>query len=56
MAEREMGYADLAVILGISEPAAYRRLRGFAEWKLPEIIKLCHFFDISDMDWLFKRL
>ena len=55
MAERGMGYTDLAGVLGISEPAAYRRLRGSARWQLDEIVKLCHFFDTSDMDWLFKR-
>lgn len=54
MREREMGYRDLADILGISDYAAYRRLRGFAGWKLHETIHLCQYFDISDAAWLFQ--
>lgn len=56
MKKRGLDYKGLADILGISEHAVYRRLRGFAGWKLPEITKLCQCFDTFDMDWLFKRL
>lgn len=54
MEERGVGYTDLADILGISKYAAYRRLRGFAGWKLHETIRLCEYFDISDAAWLFS--
>lgn len=55
MKERDVGYTDIADILGISKYAAYRRMRGFAGWKLHETIHLCQYFDISDAAWLFKR-
>lgn len=55
MKKRGLDYRDIADILGISEHAAYRRLRGFAGWKLPETIRLCQYFDISDAAWLFYR-
>ena len=55
MEERGVGYTDLADILGISKYAAYRRLRGFAGWKLHETIRLCQYFEISDAAWLFSR-
>ena len=54
MKERDMGYEDLADLLGISKYAAYRRLRGFAGWKLHETIRLCQYFDDSDAAWLFE--
>ena len=54
MKERDMGYEDLADILGISKYAAYRRLRGFTGWKLHETIHLCQYFDGSDAAWLFQ--
>lgn len=53
MDKRGLDYHDLADILGISKYAAYRRLRGFAGWKLHETIRLCQYFDISDAAWLF---
>lgn len=56
MRERDLDYKSLAVILGISEHAAYRRLRGFAVWKLPEIVRLCQYFGVSDTAWLFRTL
>ena len=54
MKNRDMGYKDLAIILGISEYAAYRRLRGFTGWKLDETLYLCQYFGISDVAWLFE--
>ena len=54
MKERGMGYKDLADVLGISEYAAYRRLRGFTGWRLPETFKLCQYFGVPDVAWLFK--
>ena len=54
MGKRGLDYRDLADILGISEHAAYRRLRGFAGWKLHETIRLCQYFDIPDVAWLFE--
>ena len=54
MGKRGLDYRDLAEILGISEHAAYRRLRGFAGWKLHETIRLCQYFDIQDAAWLFE--
>lgn len=55
MTARGLGYRDIADILGISRHAAYRRMRGFAAWKLHEIVSLCEYFDISDATWLFNR-
>ena len=54
MKKHGLDYRGLAEILGISEHAAYRRLRGFAEWKMRETIRLCQYFDISDTAWLFE--
>jgi plasmid maintenance system antidote protein VapI len=54
MKKHGLDYRGLAEILGISEHAAYRRLRGFAEWKMRETIRLCQYFDISDTAWLFQ--
>ena len=54
MKERGLDYRDLASVLGISEYAAYRRLRGFSEWKLPEAVHLCQYFGISDVALLFQ--
>ena len=53
MGKRGIDYQDLAEFLGISKHAAYRRLRGHAGWKLHETIRLCQYFEISDMAWLF---
>ena len=53
MQERGLDYKDLADILGISEHASYRRLRGLTGWKLHETIHLCEFFNVSDTAWLF---
>ena len=48
MKEHDLDYKGLADVLGISEYAAYRRLRGFTGWKLSETIHLCrHFGDCS---------
>lgn len=54
MNDRGLDYKGLADILGISEHAAYRRLRGFSEWKVPEAVNLCRYFGISDTAWLFQ--
>jgi hypothetical protein len=54
MKERGLGYKGLADVLGISEYAAYRRLRGFTAWKLPETIFLSEYFSVSDIAWLFQ--
>ncbi len=54
MKKRDLDYKGIADILGISEYAAYRRLRGLAGWKLHETIQLCEYFDISDTAWLFE--
>lgn len=53
MRNRGLGYRDIADVLGISEYAAYRRLRGSAGWKLQETIRLCQYFNVSDAAWLF---
>ena len=55
MNKRGLDYKDLADILGISEHAAYRRLRGLAGWKLHETIHLCQYFGIGDTAWLFRH-
>ena len=54
MKEHGLDYKKLADVLGISEYAAYRRLRGFTEWKLPETIRLCQHLGVSDAAWLFQ--
>ena len=54
MRDNGLGYKDVAEILGISQHAAYRRMRGFTGWKLHETIRLSHFFGISDTAWLFE--
>ena len=54
MEKHGLDYKGLADILGISEHAAYRRLRGFAGWKLPEAFLLRQYFGICDIDWLFQ--
>jgi hypothetical protein len=54
MKEHDLDYKGLADVLGISRYAAYRRLRGFAEWKLPEVIRLCQHFAVFDTAWLFE--
>ena len=55
MSKSGLGYKDIAGILGISEHAAYRRMRGLAGWKLSETIRLCQYFGITDTAWLFDR-
>ena len=52
--KRGLDYKGLADILGISEHAAYRRLRGFSEWKVSEAIILGRYFGTSDTAWLFQ--
>lgn len=54
MKKHDLDYKGLAEILGISKYAAYRRMRGFAGWKLHETICLCKYFGVSDADWLFQ--
>ena len=54
MRDRGLDYKGLADILGISRHATYRRLRGLSVWKLPEIVRLCHYFGVSDTAWLFE--
>lgn len=53
MKNHDLDYRALADILGISEYAAYRRLRGFTGWKLHETIRLSQYFGVSDAAWLF---
>ncbi len=55
MQKRGLDYQDLADVLSISKYATYRRLRGFAGWKLRETIILSRYFGISDVAWLFHR-
>ena len=55
MKRRNLECQDIAALLGLKYHAAYRRLRGQAEWKLCETIYLCKYFGISDTVWLFKR-
>ena len=54
MNKRGLSYKDIASILGISEHAAYRRMRGLVGWKLYETIKLCQHFGVNDTAWLFR--
>jgi predicted transcriptional regulator len=54
MRKHNLDYSDIASILGISKYAVYRRLRGFAGWKLQETIQLAHYFECSDVAWLFQ--
>lgn len=54
MEKRDLDYRKLADILCISEHAVYRRLRGFAVWKLPEITKMTQYFGIYNTAWLFQ--
>jgi plasmid maintenance system antidote protein VapI len=54
MKEHGLDYKGLADVLGISEYAVYRRLRGFSEWKLPEAIRLSQYFSVCSVAWLFQ--
>ena len=54
MGKHDLDYKGLADVLGISQHAAYRRLRGLADWKFRETIFLCQYFGVSDAAWLFQ--
>lgn len=54
MKDHGLDYKGLADVLGISEYAAYRRLRGFTEWKLCETLRLCKYMGVFDIEWLFQ--
>ena len=45
---------DIAVLLGISDDSARRRLRGEIEFDLPEIVKLMEHYN-SSFEELFSR-
>lgn len=55
LAEQNIGIAELADIAGISPFDVTRRLTGETDWKLDEVVKICHFFDCYNVDLLFVR-
>ena len=55
MEERYMDYRDLASVLNMEPLAVYRRMRGVTGWKLDETVRICEYFTISDLPWLFAR-
>lgn len=56
MMSRNITAATIAPVIEVSTSAVYRRLRGETDWKLPEVIRLCQFFDNSNASELFLRL
>lgn len=56
MMSRNITAATIASVIEVSTSAVYRRLRGETDWKLPEVIRLCQFFDNSNASELFLRL
>lgn len=56
MISRDITPATIALVIEVSTSAVYRRLRGETDWKLPEVIRLCQFFDNSNASELFLRL
>ena len=51
-----INYIELGRAIGLSSIATYRRIVGAVEWKLPEVVKVCEYFDNSNATWLFLRL
>lgn len=54
--ESELSYSKLAVAIGISKTALYRRVTGKTEFKLTEVVRICQFLETSNAKWLFLRL
>ncbi len=53
--KRGQNYRDLARVVDLSDIQMYRRLRGQTRLQLKEAIKICHFFELYDLETLFAR-
>lgn len=53
MAEQNIKYPELGKAIGMDEMAVYRRLRGITEWKLPEVLAVCRYFNNPNATYVF---
>lgn len=56
MKARNLSFAKLADMIGLSKTAMYRRVYGKTDWKLHEIVNICRVLDSEDALQLFLRL
>lgn len=54
VAEKGLQMKDLAIILDISCPSLYSKIKGKVEWKLSDMKKIKEFLELSDED--FKKI
>ena len=53
--KQRLSYTEFARIAGISRSGLYRRLWGTASWKLPEMVRICSYFEYYDAILLFAK-
>lgn len=53
MAERNIKYPELGEAIGLEKMAVYRRLKGLTEWKLPEVLAVCQYFNNPNATYVF---
>ena len=46
---------ELAAVAGISVFSLWLKMRGFAQWKLHEVLCICVFFRVVDAEELFSN-
>lgn len=54
--KRDISYPMLARLIGLSKHAMYRRIIGRTDFKISEVIRICHVLDNLDASQLFLRL
>lgn len=55
MVEHGISSKELAAVAGISRMTFHLKMRGIMQWKLPEVVKICCFFQFPDAECLFVR-
>lgn len=45
MIDHGMSYSELGSRIGLGNLAMYRRLKGITNWRLPEILAICDYFN-----------
>lgn len=54
--KQNISYQKLASLVGLSKYAMYRRVNGQTDFKLTEIVRICHVLKTLDATQLFLRL
>ena len=56
MADFGISVGELAAIAGIGTLKTRLKLMGILRWKLTEVVSICRFFSVTDVEKLFVQL